>query len=103
MEKSIYIDTRLLRDHVSIILEEKRIAQQLYSQVNQLKRSDESVFGPQCHEALSKIDTLIRYYQMMANALEEVGDNAVALSREISRILQDDTDEVKRHYSNVML
>lgn len=103
MEESIRINTRLLQDHVSVVMEEKRTAQQLYSQVEALKRiSDDSTLY-QYNRILNRIEILIQYYQKMAEALESVSEGAMSLYRQTLGILRNDADEAKNVVSNTFL
>ena len=103
MDGSIHIDTRLLREHVSVVLEERRIAQRLYSNVEALQRISDEASRAQYRALLNKIDRLIQYFQKMADALEEISDGADALYRELSRLLGDDNDVAKSVLPNIML
>ena len=103
MDGSIHIDTRLLREHVSVVLEQRRMAQQLYERVEALQRISEETSRAQYRTILHKIDRLIQYYQKMAEALGSIGDGAEALYRDISRLLSDDTDAAGRVLPNTML
>lgn len=103
MDENIHIDTGLLREHVSVILEEKRIAEQLLYQVEKLRKLSSDSVGPQYNAIVKKIENLIQYYRRMAEALETLGDDAVMLYREIAQKLQDDNDKAKRDISNFFM
>ena len=103
MDEGIHIDTALLREHVSVVQEEKRLAMQLQSQIELLKRISEVESVQQYQQILNKVDNLVQYYQNMADALDTAGDLAVEYYREIAAILQDDTDEAKSVISRYLL
>jgi len=93
VDGSIHVDTGLLREHVSVVLEEKRIAMELQSHVETLMRISGDSARPQYQSILNRIENLVLYYQKMADALETVGEDAVMLHREIASKLRDDNDE----------
>lgn len=103
MDESVHIDTRLLRDQVSAILEEKRIAQQLLRKVEMLKSTGDDSTSIQLQAIISKVQNLVRYYEKMAGVLEDVGDEAVRLSRFFTQLIRDERDESNNSISHRFL
>lgn len=89
----LYVNTRLLRDHVSDVAEQKKLAQQLLERIDWMQTAD--VDGPQdqyCH-LQQKIHNLIQYYNNLEITLEEIEEKAVYLSRDIRNTVRSDTEE----------
>ena len=103
MDDSIRINTRLLRDHVSAVREEKRLAQQLQNKVELLKRISGEGERPAYQYILGRVECLVRYYQKMADALEEVGDEAEYLYRQLAKRLRDENDAARSEISSTFL
>lgn len=103
MDELIRIDTRLLRDQVSAVHSEKRIAQQLYSNVQTLISISDEMLRAEYRTILPKVDKLVRYYQSMEDALDEIADKACELSAQISGLLRDETDIAKAIGTEVFL
>ena len=91
MDEDIHIDTGLLRDQVSVIQEEKRVAQQLYDKVEMLKNLSEDGVRAQYQSILGRIDKMVQYYSKMAEAMEYVTDEALNLHRQLENLVHDDT------------
>lgn len=95
----LFVDTGLLRDHVSKLREEKKTAVRLYESVEAMRNyADPEAYG-QYTVVLRDIKQLIEYFDRMARVLAEAGDEAVHLSREIGDLLKDDAAQV-RHVSS---
>jgi len=103
VDESIRVDTRLLRDHVSEVLEEKRLAQRLYSRVEQLRATSEDSQKIQYTRILNRIELLIEYYQRMADALDYVGDEAIMLYQKNAELLRRGNDEARYTVSRTFL
>ena len=103
MDDSFHLNTGLLRDQVLVILEEARIAQQLRDRIETLKNSSEEGLKPQYRAIQGKVDNLIHYYKKMAETLENVIAEAIKLNRQISQLVQDNSDEAKNKISHSLL
>lgn len=103
MDESIHIDTGLLREQVSVVREEKRIALELQSQVEKLKRTGDESSVAYYNDLLDRIEILVQYYGRMSDALETVGDDAVLLYRNLAQTLEDEKDAAKDTINHVFL
>ncbi len=88
----LFVDTRLLRDHVSKLREKKKTATRLYESVKGMRRADDPESAYRYRAILQEIDTLIEYFGRMAALLDNVGDDAVELSHKIQKIFEDGAD-----------
>ncbi len=93
----MFVDTGCLRDHVSELRREKRIASQLHDNIRAMKwLCDPTTCDPML---MYRLDRLIRdterlsaYFDKMADALERINDDAVALSRALNAMIVEDTE-----------
>lgn len=88
----LFVDTGLLRDHVSILREEKKLAYRLYENVAVMKAAADPVIAYRYDSVLRDIKQMIEYFDKMAKLLTNVGDEAVRLSNELGNMIQDSTD-----------
>lgn len=103
MNEGIRIDLQLLRDYMSAVLKEKRLAQQLYSEVEGVSRISDDSTILQYRQILSRVEILIQFYQKMEETLQGVEENAIAIHREIMARLREETDEGKHVLPNAYL
>ena len=88
----VFVDTGLLRDHVSKLREEKKIATRLRNNIRTMKKyEDPSRYG-QYTQIFRDIDCLIDYLEQMVKILSNTEDDAVRLSYAIGNLLKDDVD-----------
>lgn len=98
MEEGVRIDIRLLRDYMSAVVEEKRLAQQLYSKVEGLCRMCDDSEKTRYYKLLRDVEVLLVYYARLEDSLQNVELNTIAIHNEITARLRDETDEVKRMF-----
>lgn len=103
MDEGVRIDLRLLRDYMSAVLKEKRLAQELYSKVEGVSRFSDDSSRLQYRKILSRIENLIHFYQRLGETLQGVEENTIAIHREIMTRLREETDEGKRVLPNACL
>ena len=101
MNEDIYVDTRLLRDHVFDIRRETAITQELRDRIEVLRRLGDGSNDPQYRSIQNRVDLLISYFQKMAETLENAADQADAISRIYNELLQDESDIVRKTFPNV--
>ena len=88
----LHVDTGLLRDHVSKLREEKKLASRLYENVAAMKFFADPMVADRYGLLLQDINQMIEYFCRMANQLASVGDEAVQLSQELKGLIEDSTD-----------
>lgn len=99
-----FVDTGLLRDHVSKLRQQKKIASRLYENVAAMKRLSDPSVAYQYNSILRDIQQMIDYFDRMAKELDHIGDEAVELSHRIGEMIEDSTEKTRRTISkNFML
>ena len=88
----LYVDTGLLRDHVSKLREEKKLASRLYENVLVMKTMADPMVAYRFDSLLRDIGQLIEYFDAMANQLAHIDDEAVQLSYRLRDMIEDSTD-----------
>ncbi len=106
-EDNTFVDTGYLRDHVSNLRQEKKIALELYEKVKAIK----SLFDPtmcdpliihRCNVLLGDIERLSGYFGRMADTLEHIDDEVVQLSRALGNLIEEDTERTNYIVSNTI-
>lgn len=95
-KNSLYVDTGLLRDHISKLREEKKLASRLYENIAVMKTFADPMVTYQYDLLLRDIEQMIEYFNTMANQLADIHDEAVQLSHELRGMIEDSTD-LSRH------
>lgn len=88
----LYVDTGLLRDHVSKLREEEKLATRLYENIVDMKVAADPMETYQYDSLLRDIEQMISYFNAMANLLAHIADEAVQLSHELRGMIKDSTD-----------
>lgn len=91
-KNSLYVDIGLLRDHVSKLREEKKLASRLYENIAVMKTVADPMVAYQYDPVLRDIEQMIEYFNTMANQLTHIHDEAVQLSHELRGMIEDSTD-----------
>ena len=86
-----FVDTGLLRDHVSRLREQKKTARALYDNVAAMKRCSDPLEAAQYNPVLRDIERLIEYFDRMARVLSDAGDDAVRMSEMLGGMIEDQT------------
>lgn len=94
-----FVDTGLLRDHVSILREERKNASRLYANVATMRSRSDPADVYKYNSLLRDIELLISYFDRMANVLSNAEDEAVHMSHEIGCIIEEDTMRTRRAVS----
>lgn len=92
----VYVDTGLLRDHVSKLREEKKLASRLYENVTVMKTLADPMNAYRFDPVLRDVAQLIEYFDAMANQLTHVDAEAVRLSNSVRGVIEDNTDLTRR-------
>ena len=98
-----FLDTGLLRDHVSKLQRQRKTAEQLRETIRQMQRVAEPETVAQYKAVLRDVDLLCAYFTRMAQALTQTGDEAVVLSREIAAMLEEDTAQTHHTVTNSIM
>lgn len=92
----LYVDTGLLRDHISKLREEKKLASRMYENISVIKKAADPMVAYQYDSVLRDIEQIIEYFNAMANQLDHINDEAVQLSHKLRGIIDDSTDLSQR-------
>lgn len=92
MNDGLFLNTRLLREHVSEIKEERKTVLRLRESVNMIRNLSDPVMHAQINRILSDIDKERVYFEKMADAFEDIEYNALQCSRKISTLIASDTE-----------
>lgn len=98
-----FVDTGYLRDHVSKLREQKKIASKLYDNVSYMKRNDDPNNAYQYNSVLRDINQMIQYFDRMAAVLSKACDDAVQLSYDLGDVIESDTENVRRTLSKTFM
>ena len=102
-KNGLFVDTGLLRDHVSKLREEKKVAARLYENVAAMKNVSDPTVSYQYDPVLRDIEQLMEYFGRMANLLDHIVDDAVQLSLVLSTLVEDDTELTRRIASHAFM
>lgn len=92
----LYVDTGLLRDHISKLQEEKKLVSRLYESIVAMKTVADPMAAHQYDLVLRDIEKMIEYFNAMSKQLNYIADETVQLSNEIRSIIVDSTDLSRR-------
>lgn len=98
-----FIDTGLLRDHVSKLQNQRKIAEKLRESLWAMQCVAEPETFAQYKAVLRDVELLCEYFTRMAQALDNTGDEAVVLSREIAAMITEDTAQTRYISSNTFM
>ena len=99
----LFVDTGLLRDHVSKLREQKKTASGLYEMLLAMRGADEPSAVGRYDRILREVERLVEYLGRMADVLENASDDAVEMSRELGGLIRDDADQVHYVASNALM
>ena len=85
------MDIGLLRDHISKLQEEKKLASRLYESIAGMKTVADPVMACQYDSVLCDIERMIEYFHAMSEQLAFIADEAVQLSYELRGMIADST------------
>lgn len=99
MDSAFQANTLRLWEHRDIVLQERRIAQQLREQLRAAKRL--ALPGEdQCYEPLiRRAETLAWYFEAMDDQVDRITLDLTRLSMEINTLLQDTASGIQRRTS----
>lgn len=98
-----FIDTGLLRDHVSKLQNQRKIAERLRESLQAMQRVAKPETFAQYKAVLHDVELLCEYFTRMARVLNNTGDKAVVLSREIAAIIEEDAAQTRYISSNTFM
>lgn len=102
-QNTLFVDTGFLRDHVSRLREQKKLASRLYENVAAMKRVDDPTVAYKYDPVLRDISKLIDYFGRMADFLSNVDDDAVQLNDKLEALLRDSTEDTKGAINNTFM
>lgn len=100
INNALLVDTRYLRNHVSSIHEEKKIASQLHEHIALMRDMDDPNISQQYSLILYEIEQLISYFEKMANTLDLIEQEAMQTSRSIKKAIEHGTATTENVTSN---
>ena len=92
----LYVDTGLLRDHISKLREEKKLASRLYENIAVMKITASPMVAHQYDSLLRDVEKMIDYFDAIANQLDHIDDEAITLSYKLRSIIKDSTEQSQR-------
>lgn len=92
----VYVDMGLLREHISKLQEEKKLASRLYENVVGMKTVADPVGASQYDSVLRDIEQMVEYFRAMTEKMTDIADEAVQLSHELRGIIADSTNLSER-------
>ena len=98
-----FIDTGLLRDHVSKLRSEKKIAVQLRESIVAMRNSSDGTNYASYNSALRDVNQLIEYLDRMARLLAEAECQATQISYETARQIDENIAETRRVSSGTFM
>ena len=99
-ETDLFVDTGLLRDHVSKLREEKKSAARLYEHVVAMRNNSDPTIAYQYAPILRDIKQLMEYYDRMVKLFGNIADEATELSNKLGAIIKNDTEYLHQTISN---
>ena len=103
MDSSYYFDTRSLRDHVSDLREEFRVAQRLHETVKRVRDTGDPLLWQEYGRVLNRIGELQHYFERMIDVLDNAAFDAAKLSQELGKTIQDGTDKIQDLNNKMMI
>lgn len=91
----MFVDARLLRDNVSKLRAEKKLAVRLRDSVMAMRNSSDGTSYGEYHSVLRDVDQLIDYLERMARLLSEAEDQAEQISHEAANQIEENTIKTK--------
>ena len=98
-----FLDAGLLRDHVSKLQNQRKIAERLRENLLAMQRVADPETFAQYTAVLRDVDLLCEYLTCMARALDNTGDKAVTLNREITAIIIEDAAHTRNVASHALM
>lgn len=95
-----YVDTGLLRDHVSKLREEKKLAMRLRDGIVAMRNNSDSAAFGEFYPILRDLDMMIEYFERMARVLAVTESEAVQLSRELGNEIEENTAQTQHRSSS---
>jgi len=99
----VFVDTGLLRDHVSKLQNERKMAERLRENLMAMQNSSDPETVVQYRSVLNDVDQLCAYFTRMARLLDNVGDEAVTLSRKIATLIEKDAEQTRHASSRLFM
>ena len=88
----LYVDVGLLRDHISKLREQKKLASGLYENIAFMRSAADPETAYRYDPVLRDIERMMEYFDAMAKLLAETADEATLLSHELRGMIRDSAD-----------
>lgn len=102
-KSGLYVDTRFLRDHVSKLREEKKLAARLRENVLAMKAASDPTTSYRYDPIIRDVEQLLEYFRKMTDVLADVDDMAVQLSNDLGMLISEDEEKTRRVISSTLL
>lgn len=103
-KNSTFVDTGLLRDHISKLDVQKRLASDLYECIETMKKLCDPTVAYQYDSILRDAERLLQYFTKMVVTLDHIEYEANRMSIAIRTAIDDDAEATHRKTSeNLML
>ena len=100
---SLYVDTGLLRDHISKLRERRKTAVRLYANVREMRKYSSPDDAYKYNSLLRDIERMIAYFEKMEKVLCSAADEAEYLSRKVGHMIEEDTFRSRRVVKNTFM
>lgn len=91
----VFVHTGFLREHVSKLRAERKIALELRENVEAMKYLVELDELYRIQAILHETDLMVEYFGKMADSIENISDEATYLSRTMGGLIEDDTENTR--------
>lgn len=88
---------------MSAIQEERRIAQRLKESIRAARNHGDPLLQNQYGSVLSSADKLVRYFEKMAEVLDDTATDAEKLSRELRTSIEDSNDRLRKANNSIVI
>ena len=101
MASQYFFDVWSLRDHVLQINEERRIVQCLQNAVCQTRDCGDPALWREYNQALNTVENLEHYFSRMAQVLESAVEDTVNTQKDIERLIEEGTYQLKSENARI--
>jgi hypothetical protein len=95
MSCAFFLDTVRLRAHISMIEEEKRLAERLCREIERIKTLADDNYALRMNQLLMECEGLVRFFSETARVMDETTINAELTIREVERMMIDNRFRVE--------
>ncbi len=103
MDEKFYLDIKYLRAHVPEIQDERRTAQRLRDSVRMTRDLGDPNLAPRYSSIIHSVDNLVLYFDKMADVFEDLAYEGNKLSKKISQMVDEGSEQVRIENDKIML